>query len=215
MSIKDTLERVLDSTQHIFHNDESDDGKPPQEAPVDAIELLKRDHREVEALFKEVLEDDSDALTAQRKKIERIVQMLELHAKVEEALFYPAIQQKTKRNTEDRHGVLEAFEEHGSMKDLMRKIKRATGRDESLRAKVQVLSEITEHHVKEEESSLFGEARRLLGEKKLLAIGAEIAKIKARAERRDAPKTTRARAGAKRSPVARKKTTSKAGRAKK
>ena len=178
--MKDTLSRVIDSTQQIFTHDEPEGDADPH---VDAITLLTKDHRDVEALFKEVLADDSDTLGKQRKTIGRIVEMLELHAKLEEALFYPAVQQKTKRDTEDRHGVLEAIEEHGSMKDLLRKIKRSTGRDDTLRAKVQVLSEITEHHVKEEESSLFGEARRLLGEKKLLAIGAEIAKVKARAER--------------------------------
>jgi hemerythrin-like domain-containing protein len=70
----------------------------------------------------------------------------------------------------------------------MNKIKRATGRDESLKAKVQVLSEITEHHVKEEESEFFPEAKRLLGEKRLKEIGLEIQKLKARAARSAKPK---------------------------
>jgi hemerythrin superfamily protein len=213
MSVKETLSRVIDTTQHIFSHDgtDEDDEAKVADAHVDALELLKRDHREVKALFDEVLKDETGTLTKQRKTIDRILGMLELHAKVEESLFYPAIQQKTKRDTEDRMGVLEAFEEHGSMKDLMRKIKRATGRDETVRAKVQVLSEITEHHVKEEESSLFSEARRLLGEKKLMAIGGEIAKAKARAARRSAPKS--ASTGTKRKTVASK--TAKGSRAKK
>lgn len=207
--MKETLTRVLDSTQHIFSGDETDEER---DLHTDAITLLKRDHREVEAMFKEALADETDALTKQRKTIENILHALELHAKVEEALFYPAVQQKTKRDTEDRQGVLEAFEEHGSMKDLMRKIKRSTGRDDTLRAKVQVLSEIVEHHVKEEESSLFDEAKRLLGDKKILALGAEIAKMKARAERSRAPKTAKRGPKASSAAPSRTKTKAKAAR---
>jgi hemerythrin superfamily protein len=191
MSVKDALTRVVDSTQHMFSKDEPEDGAPEGHGHTDALEILKRDHREVDALFKEVLEEEKGTMTGQRSKIDRILHLLEVHAKAEETLFYPVIHQKSKRDTEDRNGVLEAVEEHGSMKDLMRKIKRTTGRDETLRAKVQVLSEIVEHHVSEEESALFSEAKRLLGEKKLLAIGAEIEKFKARAARREAPKKGR------------------------
>ncbi len=208
MNVKESLSRVVDSAKETLSNDK--DERPrnsgrtqkkrgaglraPREGGPDALELLKHDHETVKALFDEVLKDESDGLSAQRKTVARILHELALHAKIEESLVYPAIRQKTKRDTEDRHEVLEAFEEHGTMKDLMRKIKRSTGRDETLRAKVQVLSEIVAHHVKEEESELFDEARRLLGEKKLHQIGGEIAQIKERDERRTASaKSTRGR----------------------
>ncbi len=146
----------------------------------DAVTLLKADHREVEALFKEILSDKNSALTGQRKNIAAMLDALKLHAKIEESIVYPAVYGKTKRDSDERLEVLEAFEEHGSMKDLMRKIARSTGRDETLKAKIQVLSEITEHHVKEEESEFFPEAHKLLGEKKLKEIGKQIVAIKAR-----------------------------------
>jgi len=76
--------------------------------------------------------------------------------------------------------VLEAFEEHGVVKDLIAKIRRITGRDESLEAKVTVLKELVEHHVKEEESTIFAEARRVLGNK-LQPLGAEMQRFKERA----------------------------------
>jgi hemerythrin superfamily protein len=188
MAIGDTLTRVIDSARRGAFGETDEDeaatagrsGTAPEAAP-DAIALLEADHANVKRLFEQVLGDGSGSIASERKTIEKILEELTLHAKLEETHFYPAVQKKSKRDTEDRERVLEAVEEHAAMKDLMRRIKRSTGRDETLRAKVQVLKEIVEHHVAEEEGELFPEARRLLGEKQLRALGAEFAKIKARA----------------------------------
>jgi hemerythrin superfamily protein len=189
MAIKDALADVVETAKSFLLEDE------PAAAPsADAIEQLKADHRRVEALFKKILAEKSLALVNQRENIAKVLAELTLHAKIEETIFYPAVYGKTKRDTDERLDVLEAVEEHGSMKDLIGKIKRATGRDESLKAKVQVLSEITEHHVKEEESEFFPEAKKLLGDKRLKEIGLEIQKLKARAARTAKPKVaTRAK----------------------
>lgn len=173
MSVKDVVSKAIDTVKNAV-----------PEPPADAIALLKADHREVEALFETILSEKSQTLRAQRENIQKVLAALTLHAKIEETLFYPAVYGKTKRDTDERLDVLEAFEEHGSMKVLMRKIGNADPRDESIKAKVQVLSEITKHHVTEEESEFFHEARELLGEKRLAAIGEEIRKIKARAQKR-------------------------------
>jgi hemerythrin superfamily protein len=183
MAIKDAIADVVETAKSFLLEDE-----PASAPPTDAIEQLKADHRRVEALFKTILAERSLALVNQRANIEKVLAELRLHAKIEETVFYPAVYGKTKKDTDERLDVLEAFEEHGSMKDLMNKIKRATVRDESLKAKVQVLSEITEHHVKEEESEFFPEAKKLLGEKRLKEIGLEIQKLKARATRSTTPK---------------------------
>jgi hemerythrin superfamily protein len=190
MAIGDTLNNLIDSARGAF-GDSGEDDPASQErsareksagaAAPDAITLLETDHANVKRLFEQVLGEGSGSIAAERKTIEKILDELTLHAKLEETYFYPAVQKKSKRDTEDRERVLEAVEEHASMKDVMRRIKRSTGRDETLRAKVQVLKEIVEHHVAEEEGELFPEARRLLGEKTLRTLGAEFAKIKARA----------------------------------
>ena len=185
MAIKDAIADVVETAKSFLH----EEAAPAAPSP-DAIELLKADHRKVEALFKQILAEKSLALANQRKNIEKVLAELTLHAKIEETIFYPAVYGKTKKDTDERLDVLEAVEEHGSMKDLINKIKRATGRDESIKAKVQVLSEITEHHVKEEESEFFPEAKKLLGEKRLKEIGEEIQKLKARAARGRAVKKT-------------------------
>jgi len=162
-------------------------GDVADERPIlaqSALTLLKTDHGTVKELFEQVLSEESSLLPGKRPIIDRILQELELHAKLEETIFYPALKAKTKRDTEDRQQMLEAAEEHATVKDLIRKIKRTTGRDETLRAKVQVLKELVEHHVQEEESEMFAEAERLLGDKRLMQLGAEIEKAKQRSSGR-------------------------------
>ena len=91
----------------------------------------------------------------------KIVQALTVHAQMEESLFYPALRKAG--GEDERDSVLEAAEEHGVVKDLIAKIEALPPRDETLEAKVTVLKELVHHHVKEEESQIFSEARRALG----------------------------------------------------
>jgi hemerythrin superfamily protein len=215
MALTDTIADVVDSAKDLLHRNDSEeaDANKHEQNHGDVLDVLREDHRRVEALFKEILAEKSSTLANQRKNIEKVLAELTLHAKVEETIVYPAVYGKTKRDTDERLEVLEAYEEHGSMKDLMKKIAKTTGRDESLKAKVQVLMEITEHHVKEEESTFFPEARKLLGEKRLKQIGAEVLKVKERAAKRNAPKPakTRAKKTSAREPAVGKKRSSKTG----
>jgi hypothetical protein len=155
-------------------------------AAPDALTLLHSDHEEVAALFKTAL-DDAMASAAKKAAIAKLCLALTVHAKMEEKLFYPALRKAGKQKEKD--SVLEAAEEHGCVKDLIAKIKRIRGRDETLEAKVTVLKELVEHHVKEEESEMFDEARKVLGSK-LQALGAEMQRFK---ERSASSKTRTAR----------------------
>jgi hemerythrin-like domain-containing protein len=152
--------------------------KAPAPAPAaDALTLIHDDHEEVAALFETAL-SDSATPAVKRKAIDKICFSLTVHAKMEERIFYPALRKAGKKDEKD--SVLEAAEEHGVVKDLIGKIKRIKGRDETLEAKVTVLKEMVEHHVKEEESTMFAEARKVLG-RKLDALGAEMQAFKVRA----------------------------------
>jgi hemerythrin-like domain-containing protein len=105
--------------------------------------------------------------------------------------------------------VLEAAEEHACVKDLIAKIKRITGPDETLEAKVTVLKELVEHHVKEEESEMFSEARSVLGAN-LDALGEEMQRFKDRAGAGNAVAPARKkRAPAKKASTSRKATAKK------
>jgi hemerythrin superfamily protein len=143
----------------------------------DALSLLHADHEEVAALFRTAL-DDATPPTAKKVAIANVCFALTVHAKMEEKIFYPSLRKAGKQKEKD--SVLEAAEEHGCVKDLIAKIKRVKGRDETLEAKVTVLKELVEHHVKEEESEMFDEARKVLGNK-LQALGEEMQRFKDRA----------------------------------
>ena len=74
--------------------------------------------------------------------------------------------------------MLEAYEEHAAAKNLMHVLEQTDPKDETYRAKLQVLSEMIDHHVKEEETELFKQARALLSQDELVEIGEEITAMK-------------------------------------
>jgi len=129
--------------------------KASTDAPRDAIALLKQDHRAVEALFEEF--EDADE-SEQGDLATRICQMLTVHAQIEEELLYP--QAKDAFGEEDDEMVYEAEIEHGSAKELIAKIEALTPEDPHFKPLVKVLSEYIKHHVKEEESEMFGQLGR-------------------------------------------------------
>jgi hemerythrin superfamily protein len=153
----------------------------------DALELIHRDHEECDALFATALSDSTPS-AAKKAAIAKVCAALLLHARMEEAIFYPALRKAGKRDEKD--SVLEAAEEHGMVKDMIAKIQRIAGRDETLEAKVTVLAELVHHHVKEEESTIFDEARKVLGNK-LQALGEEMQRFKERAAAGNGGRTTR------------------------
>ena len=154
---------------------EDDEGKAA--AAPSALDLIHDDHEEVTALFETAL-GESTPPSAKKAAIAKVLFALTVHAKMEEKIFYPALRKAGKKDEKD--SVLEAAEEHGMVKDMIGKLKRVAGRDETLKAKLTVLKEMVEHHVKEEESEMFDEARKVMGNK-LDALGAEMQAFKDRA----------------------------------
>lgn len=120
------------------------------DAPLDAIALLKQDHRAVEALFDEF--EDADE-SEQSELATRICQMLTVHTQIEEEFLYP--QAKDAFGEEEDELVYEAEIEHGSAKELIAKIEASTPEDPHFKPLMKVLSEYVKHHVKEEEKEMF------------------------------------------------------------
>lgn len=115
----------------------------------DAIALLKADHRKVEELFAKF--ENTNGKATKRKLAEQICNELKVHTLLEEEIFYPAFQGKIEEDT-----LAEAFVEHDGAKVLVNDILASSPDDEYYEAKVKVLSEEIEHHVKEEESGKEG-----------------------------------------------------------
>jgi len=123
---------------------------------MDALKLLKQDHANVKAMFKEYEALGDRAFAGKKKLADRICLELTKHSTAEEELFYPALREAS-RESEDL--VDEASVEHASLKALISQISQMDSHDELYDAKVKVLGEYVNHHVKEEEGEMFPKAR--------------------------------------------------------
>jgi len=124
----------------------------------DACDLLDADHKAVKKMFKEfeeLTESRGDTREKKRRLAERICLELTVHAQIEEEIFYPAIRKAVK----DDLMMNEAEVEHMSAKDLIAQIQEMNAGDPMLDAKVTVLGEYIDHHVKEERNEMFPKAR--------------------------------------------------------
>lgn len=154
-------------------------------SPMDAITLLKNDHKTLEKLFKQFEKaekaDDDDTKV---EVVTQIIQELSVHAAIEEQVFYPAVREAVPE-TEDI--VLEGLEEHHIAKWTLSELEGMTPDQERFDAKVTVLIESVRHHLEEEEDELFPEVRKALGRKRLGEIGEKLAQVKETASARPQP----------------------------
>lgn len=144
-------------------------------SPGDAIALLTNDHKEVHALFQTYSKlCKSGAESEERQPVaEQICLLLSIHAAIEEEIFYPAA-----RDADVDAALLdEADVEHASCKELIAQIESMDADDELYDAKVTVLGEYIDHHVKEEQDEMFPQCRE--SPMDLKAIGAALAERKA------------------------------------
>jgi hemerythrin-like domain-containing protein len=121
-----------------------------------AIELLKEDHREVQAFFEKYEQMEGDA--EKEALALKICLALQVHAQIEEEIFYPAARDAVSSDDEDL--LDEAEVEHAGIKTLVAQLEDAEPDDDLYDAKVKVLTEYVKHHVKEEEGELFPKVKR-------------------------------------------------------
>lgn len=124
---------------------------------MDPLQLLKKQHREVEGLFKKALK--AEGASERKHLMQQIAHDLELHTKIEEDVFYPAIRAIEAKKAEEM--VLEAYEEHHVVKLVLKELPGVDPEDERFHAKMTVLKELVKHHVEEEEKEMFKLAKKL------------------------------------------------------
>jgi hemerythrin superfamily protein len=141
--------------------------------PLDAIALLKADHRQVEEWFAQF--EKANSSSRKQDLAQKICRALKAHTTIEEEIFYPAFLEATEE--EDIHH--EAEVEHAGAKNLIAQIERGGPDDEYFDARVTVLSEMIKHHVKEEEQrdGMFAKARQ--ADMDLVSLGEQLAARKA------------------------------------
>jgi hemerythrin superfamily protein len=142
---------------------------------MDAIALLKADHKTVEQLFRKFEKAGDHALAQKRKLVDQMVQSLSIHAAIEEQVFYPAVRARAEDLGED---VLRSLEEHHVVKWLLSELDTLPPEAERFDAKVQVLMENVRSHVTEEEQYLFPEVRKAFKPQELRQVGEALALAK-------------------------------------
>ena len=146
----------------------------------DAIVMLKADHKEVRALFRE-FQKSSTTDARKGKLVEQIIELLTVHTYIENEVMYPRVRALLPDLEDD---VLESYEEHHVADLLVMELVPMSPQDERFEAKTTVLIENVTHHMDEEEQDWFPRVREGLTRTQLREIGAELAEAKDRAPRR-------------------------------
>jgi len=136
---------------------------------MDALELLKQDHQKVKELFKQGQQTDDKK--QQKQIFKEIKTELETHARIEETIFYPAMQE----HDELKDMVLESLEEHKQLKTVLRELGKLSVSSERFKPKFKVLMDDVKHHAEEEEEGkMFPKIRGLIKGDELAQLGEEL-----------------------------------------
>ena len=141
---------------------------------MDVFALLKADHERVAGMLEKIAETTERAVKGREEAFTRVKAELELHTLIEEEVFYPALEEAE----ETRDIVLEAYEEHRLVKQLLSELEQGAKDTEEWTAKFTVLKENVEHHVEEEEGELFPKARQALSKEEIEALGEQVEQAK-------------------------------------
>lgn len=121
-------------------------------ARTEILEMLKEDHQRVKKAFREAEKlHEQEAHDELQALVEQTCSEIEVHARLEEELFYPAAREAV----QDEDLIEEAEVEHGSAKTLIAQLKDLSAEDPKYFATFRVLGEYLKHHIKEEENELF------------------------------------------------------------
>ena len=144
---------------------------------MDILDVIKKEHREASSMLAQAQKcEPGEKLIALAKRIEYA---LSTHVQIEERLLYSRLR-KGAEEEEQLVDVYEAYTEHDVAGHLIDLLKSGRKPDEKFKAELQVLGESIEHHVKEEESTVFSIARKLLSQSDLNELGEKWAKARQR-----------------------------------
>ncbi|MGA9770512.1 MAG: hemerythrin domain-containing protein [Blastocatellia bacterium] len=152
---------------------------------MNAIEILKKDHKEASDLMDQIEIADKGDRSA-KDLFNQLNQALTLHTQIEEQIFYPAL----KQHEETKDLIPEAVEEHQEVKDILAEMTTLSPADDEFMDKLTELREGVDHHVEEEETEMFPKAEKTLGQSRLEELGRQLNEMK---QTRSATATNRPR----------------------
>jgi len=141
---------------------------------MNAIDLLEEDHRKVKKMLAEGEATTERAEVTRSELYATLRREMETHERIEEEIFYPALKEHPKA----RDIVLEGFEEHHVVDEIMGELGETDVTDETWAAKFSVMKENIEHHIEEEEGEMFSKARQIFEKDELEALGDRMLELK-------------------------------------
>jgi predicted DNA-binding protein len=145
---------------------------------MDALKLLKTDHDKVKGLLAELESTTERGVKTRSELFATIKGELTVHETIEEEIFYPAL----KSHPRAKDLVLEAYEEHHVVDQVMAELEGLDVSDETWGAKATVMKENVEHHIEEEEQEMFAQARQVFDRQELEELGTRMEERKASAQ---------------------------------
>ena len=138
---------------------------------MDAISLLKDDHKLMRKLLDELESSTARAAKKRVMLLQKIKSNLKAHTSIEEEIFYPAFREAGMKSDDDKM-YFEALEEHRAAGDMvLPDLLKTAPASEKFSGRAKVLKELVEHHADEEEKEMFPRARRLLSKAELMELG--------------------------------------------
>ena len=137
---------------------------------MNAFTLLKQDHKKVAGILEKIDATTERGVKTRDELFAQLKTELDIHAEIEETIFYPALE----KHDETRDITLEGVEEHRIVKELLAELDAMAKDDEVWTAKMTVLKENIEHHVEEEEGEMFSKASKALTEEEIESLGTRL-----------------------------------------
>jgi len=148
---------------------------------TDAIAILRADHTEMRAVFRDFDKAGENAKKTQQRLVDKMIELLTVHTYIENEVMYPRVRALLPDLEDD---ILESYEEHHVADVLVMELASMDASDERFRAKTTVLIENVTHHMQEEEQEWFPQVRQGLTRKQLQLIGQEMLEARKSAPRR-------------------------------
>lgn len=166
---------------------------------VDILDIIKQEHSDVSKKLAQASKcEPGDARLYDL--VAEIQHALSTHVKIEERLLYSKLRDRAE-DEEERVDVYEAFTEHDVADHVLQLLRSGRKPDEKFKAEVEVLGESVKHHVKEEESKIFGIAREILDPAERESLGEQWARARKRADAKPAPGRRSARKATAKAPA--------------
>jgi len=145
---------------------------------MNAIDILKADHERVKAILTQLNDSTERAVKKRAELIAKLEMEITLHTKLEEEILYPAYKKAGGKEQEKMY--YEAKEEHRTVDSLVLPDLKATDPGSvEFSGRAKVVKELLEHHIEEEETEMFPQAKKLLGKEQLDELGAQMESMKA------------------------------------